>query len=100
MSIATAQQAITAAARYHQLIANQCSAVSYLVDALKPNEETFPAESLAKALQPLDLCLVHRNLLRQCLAIIEQTEDTEGFSGDELRRLMRGLNSALKGGAA
>ena len=43
---------------------------------------------------------MHRDLVRDCLTIVQQTEDAEGLSGDELRRLDRGLNSALKGGAA
>lgn len=101
MSLAIAQQSITAAAEHHRRLSNQCAALAGMIQAIKPQkDEPMPVESLAKALLPLGLCIVHRDLVRDCLTIVEQTEDAEGLSGDELRRLDRGLNSALKGGAA
>ena len=101
MSLAIAQQSIKAAAEHHQRMADQCIAMASLIRNIKPpSDEPMPVMELAKTLLPLGLCIVHRDLVRDCLAIIEQTEDAEGLSGEDLRRLERGLNASLKGGAA
>lgn len=101
MSLTIAQQSITAAAEHHRRLSNQCAALAGMIEAMKPpSEETMPVQFLAKALLPLGLCIVHRDLVRDCLTIVEQTEDAEGLSGDDLRRLELGLGASLNGGAA
>lgn len=88
------------AAGKHQSLATQCSALAGLIKSMKqPSDEPMPVEMLAKGLLPFDLCIVHRNVVLDALAIVEQTNDTEGLSGDDLRRLERRLNAALNGSA-
>lgn len=91
--------AITDAAEHLRRLSNQCAALAEMIDAIK-QDGPMRVKSLAKALLPLGLCIVHRDLVRDCLTVVEQTEDAEGLSGNELLRLARGLNFALEGGKA
>jgi len=89
------------AAAHHETMAAQCKALTSLLKAMRPaDEEPMPIETLAKGLHPFGLCIVHRDALRNALVLVEQIDDAEGLSGDELRRLERSLNAAIHGSAA
>lgn len=95
-----ALQHVEQAAGKHQSLATQCQALAGLIKSMKqPSDEPMPVETLAKSLLPFDLCIVHRNVVRDALDIVQQTDDAEGLSGDDLRRLERRLNAALNGSA-
>ncbi len=99
-SLQFAMQHVQAAAQEHQNLATQCNALAGLMKAMKrPSDEPMPVETLAKGLLPFGLCIVHRSAVLDALAIVEQTDDAEGLSGDDLRRLERRLNAALNGSA-
>ena len=87
----------------HQLQkqAAQCNAVAALLGTLIDGAgDAMPVEELAKALLPLDLCIVHRNVVRNALGIVRSSEDDEGLSGEELRVTIERLELALKGAAS
>jgi len=99
-SLQSALHHVQGAARDHQNLATQCDAQAGLIKSMKrPSDEPMPVETLAKGLLPFGLCIVHRNAVLDALAIVEQTNDAEGLSGDDLRRLERRLNAALNGSA-
>jgi len=99
-SLQFAMQHVQAAAREHQNLATQCNALAEIMGAImRPSDEPMPVETLAKGLLPFGLCIVHRSAVLDALVIVEQTNDAEGLSGDDLRRLKRRLNAALNGSA-
>lgn len=80
--------------------AAQYQAVAALLSTMTQGAgEPLPVEELARVLLPLGLCVVHIGVVRNALAIVEQTDQTDGLSTEELRVTSERLESALKGSA-
>lgn len=60
----------------------------------------IPVEALAQALLPLGLCIVHRDVVSEALAVVQTADDDEGLVGDLLQQLEGRLMAALMGRAA
>jgi plasmid stabilization system protein ParE len=96
-----ARHQVEQAANYHQRVATECNALVGLLKAMRPvNDEPMPVETLARALLPFNLCIVHREVVRNALSVVNDTTDEEGLSGEDLRRLAASLLAALAGSAA
>jgi len=63
-------------------------------------ENTIPVESLAAALLPLGLCIVHRDVVSEALAVVQTTDDAEGLLSELLNQLEDKLIAALTGKAS
>ena len=95
-----ARNNIVNTARELQTRATQCQAVATLLGTLTDGAgETLPVEELAKALLPLGLCIVHQNVVRYAMGIVQATDNADGLSSDELRVTVERLEAALKGHA-
>lgn len=81
--------------------AKACHALVGLLKAtLQPDSnEPLPVEALAQALLKLDLCIVHREVVRQAMDIIGETDDDEGLSGADIAEVISRLNMAHEGRA-
>lgn len=83
--------------------ANRYEALAIIVKAMaEPGAKETPIIELAKALQELDLCIVHRRIVMQAADVVRETDDHEGLSSSELDHLLRQLERSLDvdGGAA
>lgn len=99
MSFHSAIESLKVAADYHRKIFDQCGDMAELLRSIKPrHQEPMPVLELATALKPLGLCLVHRELVLECLRVIESIDDDEGLSSEKLHRLQSGLSASLRGG--
>jgi hypothetical protein len=80
--------------------AEQAKALATLMDPLIAGKDAqIPIEDLAKALQPLGLCIVHKSLVLNTLALLSTVEDADGLSGTEMRIMEERFSAALKGAA-
>lgn len=80
--------------------AAQCQAVATLLGTLTDGAgDAMPVEELAKALLPLDLCIVHRNVVSNALHLVKTTDYIDSLSREELAVTERRLVAALKGHA-
>lgn len=83
------------AAHQHRRIADQCAALATLLRVIDSEPRTpMPVVELAKALQPLDLCIVHRHTLRQAVGALQGEDD--GLGDTDLHTLIDRLQSSLK----
>jgi hypothetical protein len=79
-------------------MAIQCAAMAGLLDAMtKASDQPHPIVELAQALQPMGLCIVHKDAVKKALTPVEQTNDVDGLSRESLLELERSLNAALTG---
>lgn len=94
MMIAIAAINMDNAAHQHRRIADQCAALATLLRVINSEPRNpMPVVELAKALQPLDLCIVHRQTLRDAIAALKNEDD--GLGHDEFHVLIDRLNLAL-----
>ncbi len=99
MSFYSTIESLEVAADYHRKIVDQCGDMAEVLRSIKPrHQEPMPVLELARALQPLGLCIVHRELVLECLRVIESLDDDEGVSSEKLHRLQNGLSASLRGG--
>lgn len=83
------------ATHHHRRMADQCAALATLLRSIDSQPaEPMPVEELAKALLPLDLCIVHRHTLRDAIGALKGEDD--GLDHDEFHALIDRLNLALE----
>lgn len=89
------------AAKHHQRAADQLVALRNMLKTIDaPKDNTMPVEAMAQVLLPLDLCIVHKEVISQARHIVYQTDDVDGLSRDDLALLFNRLDAALAGRAA
>jgi hypothetical protein len=96
-NLSIAAQAAKHAANDCKNFAKRIEKVAAILESMHP-EKPDPIPELAKALHPLDLCLMHREAVKDCLTILQQTKDVDGLSAEGLAALEITLEKALKGG--
>lgn len=85
------------AAHHHRQQANTCAAMAELLRAIAASpSEPMPVERLAEALLKLDLCIVHRSVVKAALDAVDGT----GGSDFDPSEISTRLSLALTGRAA
>jgi len=98
--IRSAQLNLNQAAEQLTAQAEQAKALAILLAPLNAGTDVqIPIEDLAKALLPLGLCIVHKSLVLNTLALLSTTDDEDGLSGTEMRIMEDRFSAALKGAA-
>jgi hypothetical protein len=99
MNLTLTKQFLTESALAHSRLGSQCAALAALLETMQtPDAAGLPVLELANALLPFGLCIVHRDVVTNALAITEQTDDIDGFSSEALSKLAEALRSSLRGG--
>ena len=103
MNFNVAYHNLSTAAKHASERAKRYEALAIIVKAMAdPEAKETPIIELAKALQELDLCIVHRRIVMQAADVVRETDDHESLSGSELGNLLTQLERSLHvdGGAA
>jgi hypothetical protein len=95
---------IKRAASDHAAYAKRCEGiVNDLTQMVGERPATLDVEALAEVLIGLDLCIVHRGVVRQSIDIVKTTQacdlTEDGLDGEALNLLQRRLELALVGRA-
>lgn len=95
-----AAEALGNAAHRHRQLADQSAALATLARSIGADaDKPMPVEDLAQALLPLDLCIVHRESVRQLLEFLKTGDDSDGLSNSDIHTLIKRLELSLKGRA-
>ena len=96
MNFNIAYDNLSTAADNAREMAKRYEALAVIVKAMaEPREKETPIIELAKALQELDLCIVHRRIVMQAADVVRETDDHEGLSSSQLYDLLRRLEQSL-----
>lgn len=96
MNFNLAYHNLSTAAEHARERAKRYEALAVIVKAMaEPGEKETPIIELAKALQELDLCIVHRRIVMQAADVVRETDDHDGLSSSELDDLLRRLEQSL-----
>lgn len=85
-------------AEHHGKQAKACAEIASVIEkAMETKPPQFDIEAMAKGLLDLGICVVHRDVVKEMIAIVEAAEWQDSEEAKRLIRLERALKLAQSG---